>query len=174
MKATLERALTLWALLATLTLPGCGKDKPPPKYVHSEDGYLMVLREGDDAFEQLSQFAVDERLQGATFTGFGFGHATFGYFDATKQDFDRREFRDVELASVTGSIAWKDGVPSLHVHAVATDNTFAAHGGHLLAFKVGRGSLELQIESRSTPLLRQRDEALGADVLVLPHNDAPH
>jgi uncharacterized protein len=173
MKATLARALPSWALLALLWTPACGKEKPPPKYVHSEDGYLMVLREGDDAFAQLTQFAVDERLQGATFTGFGFGHATFGYFDATKQDFDRREFRDVELASLTGSIAWKDGVPALHVHAVATDRTFAAHGGHLLALQVGHGSLELQIESRRTPLLRQRDEALGADVLVLPHNDAP-
>lgn len=167
-----KRALPLWTLLALCTL-GCNRHKPPPKYVHSEDGYLMVLREGDDAFAELGQFAVEERLQGATFTGFGFGHATFGYFDAAKRDFDRREFRDVELASLTGSIAWKDGAPALHVHAVATDRDFTAHGGHLLAFQVGRGSLELQIASRRTPLLREHDEALGADVLVLPHNDAP-
>ncbi len=154
-------------------LVGCSRDEPPPKYVHSENGYLMVLREGDDAFAHLTQLAVDERLQGATLTGFGFGHATFGYFDPALGDFVRRDFRDVELASITGSIAWKDGVPSLHLHGVSTDRTFAAHGGHLLALQVGRGSLELQIIARRTPLLRQRDETLGAEVLTLPKSDAP-
>lgn len=39
-----------------------------------------ALREGEDAFAQLGQLAIDEQLQGATVSGLGFGHATFGYF----------------------------------------------------------------------------------------------
>ena len=84
-----------------------------------------------------------------------------------KKDYDKRELRDVELASLRGSIAWQDGKPSLHAHAVAADRTFAAQGGHLLAFRVGKGSLELEIVL-TKPLDRRRDEALGANVLVLP------
>lgn len=165
----------IWILMQlVLVAPslGCEQDaEPVRKYARSADGYLMVLREGDDVFAQLTRLAVDEQLEGATFTGFGFGHATFGYFDATKKEFDRREFRDVELASLTGSIAWKGDEPSIHVHAVAADRTFSAHGGHLLAFHVGTGSVELQV-TRRPALGRQRDEVLGADVLVLPRGRA--
>lgn len=157
----------LWLPLC-VWLVGCAKPpEPAQKYARSRDSYLMVLREGDDAFAQLQQLAKDERIEGATFSGFGFGHATFGYFDAQKKDYDKRELRDVELASLRGSIAWQDGKPSLHAHAVAADRTFAAYGGHLLAFQVGKGSLELEVVP-TKPLARKRDEALGASVLVLP------
>ena len=158
---------------ATLTLvlaPGlsCGPNPDPQrKHTLTADGALMVLREGDDAFAELSKLAIDQRIEGATFSGFGFGHATFGYFNQQTKTYDRREIRDVELASLTGSIAWKDGTPALHAHAVAADHTFTAYGGHLLGFQVGHGSLEVQILKRPS-LTRQRDEALGADVLVLP------
>lgn len=162
------RIWVLTQLFLVAPTPSCEHNRESPgNYVRSADGYLLVLREGDDVFAQLSRLAVNEQIEGATFTGFGFGHATFGYFDAAKKDFDRREFRDVELASLTGSIAWKGDEPSLHVHAVAADRTFMAHGGHLLAFEVGTGSVELQVTRRPV-LRRQRDEVLGADVLVLP------
>jgi uncharacterized protein len=160
----LRLVLALLALLWSCERPA----DPQQRYVHSSDGYLMVLREGDDAFEHLQKLAVDEEIRGATFSGFGFGHAIFGYFDAQKKDYDRREIRDVELASLRGSIAWQDGNPSLHAHAVAADRTFAAQGGHLLGFEVGKGSLELEIVTRHPPLGRQRDEDLGANVLTLP------
>jgi uncharacterized protein len=162
-----QRLLALVALVALLS--SCqGEPNPSRKYVRSGDSYLMVLREGDDAFAHLRQLALDENLRGATFSGFGFGHATFGYFDQQKKDFDRREVRDVELASLRGSIAWQSGEPSLHAHAVASDRSFAAQGGHLLGFQVGRGSLELEITQQHLRLDRVRDEALGANVLALP------
>lgn len=156
-------------LLLLLVLTGCQKPSDPPrKYVRGGDRILMVLREGDDAFVELRQLARDEAIRGATFDGFGFGHATFGYFDQQKRDYEKREVRDVELASLRGSIAWQDGAPSLHAHAVAADRTFAAQGGHLLGFQVGKGSLELEISLLDVKLERQRDEALGANVLQLP------
>jgi hypothetical protein len=158
--------ICLMGLLAGL---GCQRTADSSKrYARTGDTYLMVLREGDDAFQQLTMLAATEGIRGATFSGFGFGHATFGYFDPQKKEYERRELRDVELASLRGSIAWKDGTPSLHAHAVAADRSFQAQGGHLLAFQVGKGSLELEIVVQHLPLARERDEALGANVLVLP------
>jgi predicted DNA-binding protein with PD1-like motif len=155
--------------LALLLSFGCQNQADAArKYVRTGDSYLMVLREGDDAFAHLRQLAIDEEIRGATFHGFGFGHAKFGYFDQQKKAYDEREVRDVELAGLRGSIAWQNGAPSLHAHAVATDRTFAAQGGHLLGFQVGKGSLELSVELHHVALGRVRDEALGANVLELP------
>jgi predicted DNA-binding protein with PD1-like motif len=161
--------MTRWLIVVVALLGGCErKVEPAPRHSRSGDRYLMVLREGEDAFAQLAKLATDEKIPGATFEGFGFGHATFGYFDAQKKDYDRHEVRDVELASLRGSIAWQNGAPSVHAHAVAADRSFAAQGGHLLGFQVGKGSLELEIVIYPAGLARERDEALGANVLVLP------
>jgi uncharacterized protein len=167
MKHFSQCALLLLALVLIALLPTCRKQPElDRKYVPVADGFLLVLREGDDVFAQLQRLAVEEGIDGATFSGFGFGHATFGYFNQQTKDYDRREFRDVELVSLSGSIAWKDDSPSLHAHGVAADQSFAAIGGHLLGFQVGKGSVELQVLIRPS-LIRGRDEALGADVLVL-------
>ncbi|RYZ03081.1 MAG: DUF296 domain-containing protein [Myxococcales bacterium] len=160
--------MKLFWLAALLTLGCPAQPSSTRKYAKSGDRYLMVLREGDDAFAQLRQLAIDEKIQGATFEGFGFGHAKFGYFDQQKKAYDEREVRDVEIASLRGSIAWQSGAPSLHAHAVATDRGFAAQGGHLLGLQVGKGSLEVEVTPQALPLERARDEELGANVLVLP------
>lgn len=135
------------------------------KYRATPTGYVMVLRQGDDLFRQLERLATTEQIPGASFSGFGFVHATFGFFDAKKRAFEPREFRDVELASMNGSMGWKGSQPSIHAHGVVSDRTFDAFGGHLLKLEVGTGSLEVTIVRHDQRLVRARDEALGADVL---------
>ena len=171
------------ALVALITFAACDQRTPsaerPDRPEHTDgaepasmedhsrtsSGYTLVLRQGDDALVELKSFAQKQNLRGASFTGLGFGHATFGYFNRETKAYDPKEFRDVELASLTGSIAWQNGAPSIHAHAVATDRSFAAHGGHLLRFEVGTGSLELHIADAKTPFKRFRDEGLGANIL---------
>ena len=66
-----------------------------------------------------------------------------------------------------GSLAWKDGKPLPHLHAVACDSSFAAYGGHLLALEVGTGSMEITITVHPHRLDRRTDEQIGANVLDL-------
>jgi uncharacterized protein len=160
------RSRCSWLLPLGLTMACGNPGRASEKYVRSRDGYSMVLRQGDDALAQLKAFAEKEKPRGASFTGLGFGHATFGYFNRATKQYEPREFRDVELASLTGSIAWQNAAPSIHAHAVATGPDFQAHGGHLLRFEVGTGSLELHIVDTATRFERVRDEALGANILT--------
>lgn len=165
-----------WLVLAAgLAGAGCEASRAPApsaakRYVATRGGYLLVLREGDDVLEQLRQLARAENVPSAAFTGFGFVHATFGYFDRTRRDYLPREFRDVELASLTGSLAWQDGQPSLHAHGVVTDREFVAHGGHILELSVGSGSVELELRTQPDRRLRLKDDALGANVLSLENH----
>jgi predicted DNA-binding protein with PD1-like motif len=129
---------------------------------------VLVLLPGDDVLRELEQLAVREKIGGASFTGFGFGHPTFGFWDPTRKDYDPKAFRDLEIASLTGSIAWKDGHPALHVHGVGADKTFATYGGHLLALEVAAGSMELTLVVHPQRFTRAVDEQTGAAVLQIP------
>ena len=161
--------LTVFALGFTLALHAQTRPMSTahPKYIRTPNGFLMVLRPGDNVLLKLEQLAVKERIPSASFTGFGFVHPTFGFWNPTKKDYNPKAFRDTELASMTGSIAWKDGKPALHVHGVVTDKNFMAYGGHILALEVSTGSVEITIVVQPQRLVREVDESTGAAVLGL-------
>lgn len=137
------------------------------RYKKVPAGYLMVLQQGDDVFAQLETLAKQEKIPSATVSGMGFVNATFGYFNQKTKEYDPKDFNDVELASLNGSIAWEDQKVSLHLHGVVTDKSFAAHGGHLLAATVGMGSVEILVTVHPHRLNRAKDPAIGANVLRL-------
>ncbi|MCF0052588.1 DNA-binding protein [Dyadobacter sp. LJ53] len=72
-----------------------------------------------------------------------------------------------ELASMSGSIAWKEGKPSLHCHGTVTGKDFTAHGGHMLGATVGTGSVEIIITVHGKRLERVTEQPPGANVLNL-------
>ncbi|PMD94563.1 DNA-binding protein [Siphonobacter sp. BAB-5405] len=137
------------------------------RYTKVPAGYLMVLRQDDDVLKQLEAFAEQEKIPSASFTGMGFVNVTFGFFNFETKEYDPQEFKGVELASMTGTIAWQKGKVSLHTHGVVTDKTFAAYGGHILAASVGTGSVEILITVHDKKLERVMEQPLGANVLHL-------
>jgi predicted DNA-binding protein with PD1-like motif len=140
----------------------------PSRYVATPGGFVVVLRQGDDVFARLAELMRGERIPSASLSGLGFGHATFGFWDAASRSFVPKAFREVEIGSLVGSLAWKEGEPSPHLHAVACDRSFAAHGGHLLALEVGTGSMEITVTVHDQLLERATDACTGANVLQLP------
>jgi len=92
---------------------------------------------------------------------------TFGFYDFEKKDFAPKTFHGVEIAGMTGSIAWKEGKPSVHLHAAAAGPDFAAVGGHVLAAKVGTGSAEITVIAHDKHLERRTDPKLAVDILGL-------
>lgn len=135
------------------------------RYTKVTNGYVMVLRQGDNIMAELEKFASSENIPSAHFTGMGFVNITFGFFDNQLKTFTPKEFKDLELASMHGTIAYKDGKPSIHAHGVAGDNSFQTFGGHMLDATVSNGSVEIFIVNHNKRLIRKKDETLGADVL---------
>jgi predicted DNA-binding protein with PD1-like motif len=136
------------------------------RYTRTPSGYLMVLRHGDDVLASLKQLATREHVRGASFTGLGYARtATFGFYDYKTESYLPRTFDSVEVAGLTGTIAWKNDEPSIHAHGVVSDEEFQARGGHLLDLMVGTGSMEITITLHDTPLERKKDPDIGADVL---------
>jgi predicted DNA-binding protein with PD1-like motif len=139
------------------------------KYVKTPTGFLMVLRNGDNVVEHLERLAVEEKIPTASFMGIGFmREATFGFYDFSRKAFDPKTFRNVEVASLTGTVAWKGDKPSVHAHGLVTDGSFGASGGHLLNLVVGTGSCEITVIVHPERFERFVDPAIGANVLGLP------
>lgn len=162
----------LFLIIATLLLTkSYGQDKQSSsisRYVKTPTGYLMVLRAGDHIFEAMEALAEKEQIPSANFYGMGFaGSVTFGFYDFNKKQFNPKEFKRVEMGSLTGSIGWTKGKPSLHIHGVATDADFKAYGGHVLAMTVGTGSMEITVTVLNEKLERKVEQPLNANVLQL-------
>lgn len=139
-----------------------------PRYTKVPVGYLMVLRQGDNIFEEIETMAQIENIPSANFTGMGFVNMTFGFFDFKKKEYDpKQEFKDVELASMHGTIAWQKGKVSLHAHGTVTGKDFKAFGGHILSGTVSTGSLEILVTLHDKKMERVKEEKLGANVLCI-------
>ncbi|MDX3916642.1 MULTISPECIES: PPC domain-containing DNA-binding protein [Olivibacter] len=165
------KLLIILPLIGCLTiisnrLPAQEKDSTI-RYTRVSNGYLMVLRQGDEIIPLLEHFALAEQIPSANFTGMGFVNVTFGFFDSAKKKFNPKHFKDVELASMHGSIAWQDDKPSIHLHGVVAGKDFVAYGGHILDGTVGTGSLEIMIITHHKKLERVFEKDLGANVLHL-------
>jgi predicted DNA-binding protein with PD1-like motif len=154
-------------MLMVATLSQVDSSSAQPRYAKVTHGYVMVLRQGDDVIIELEKFALAEDIPSANFTGMGFVNITFGFFDKQTKTYKPKDYKDVELASMHGTIGYKNEKPSIHAHGVAGDNTFQTFGGHILKATVSTGSVEIFITSHDKRFVRKRDESLGADVLQL-------
>lgn len=143
-------------------------------YVKVPHGYLMVLEQGDDILKKLEEFAVRENIPSANFTGMGFVNIKFGFFNYDTKQYEPKQFNDVELAAMQGTIAWQKGKVSIHAHGVVTDRSFQAFGGHILDGKVGKGTLEVMLFVHDKKLERIKDESRGYNILCLQNCEAKH
>lgn len=157
-------------LFITTIITNCHAQKTKPeaaRYTKVPAGYLMVLREGDDILKEIENLAVAEKIPSANFTGMGFVTMTFGFFDFKTKKYNPKEFKDMELASMHGTIAWQNGKPSIHAHGTVTGKDFTAHGGHILSGTVGTGSVEILVTLHDKKLERIMEQPLGANVLCI-------
>lgn len=143
------------------------KQDTTKRYTKVPAGYLMVLRQGDNIFAEIEKLAVKEKIPSANLSAMGFVNARFGFFNFQTKAYEPKEFNNVEMASMSGTIAWQDNKVSLHIHGVVTDKTFQAYGGHLLEATVSTGSLEVLVTVHDKTLQRKMELPLGANVLQL-------
>lgn len=97
--------------------------------------FVLVFQTGDELAGGLLQFAKDKKLSAAGFQAVGaFSSVRLAWFNWESKKYEPSVTLDeqVELLSLIGDIALKDGEPAVHAHAVIGTKDGAAHGGHLL------------------------------------------
>ena len=158
---------TMVVAFLALLAPAMAADDVP-NYIKTPTGYLMVLHPGDDVLANIAKLGEQENIPSASIAGIGsLGEVTFGFYDFTTKTFQPKTVFDVEMTNLTGSIAWAEGQVSLHAHATVAGGDFNAVGGHLLAARVGVGSVEVTVITHDKRLERKVNPATDANVLGL-------
>jgi predicted DNA-binding protein with PD1-like motif len=124
--------------------------------------FLLVLDKGDEAFEQISTFANDNRILAASLTAIGAASGvTLGYFDPESSEYRYTDFDEqLELASCIGDIAENQGNPALHAHIVLGRKDSTAIAGHLKRLTVFP-TMEVVLTETPTHLRKRIDRQTG-------------
>ena len=132
--------------------------------------FALVMDKGDDPFAEIVDFARREDVTGAALTAIGgFRSVTIGYFDPDLGDYrDNRFDEQLEVLSMIGDIATKDGEPALHAHVVLGRKTYATIGGHLRSADVFP-TLEVVVNETPAHLRKRVDPKTGLALLALEH-----
>jgi len=97
--------------------------------------YALIFDEGDEAVAELSRFAGETGVNGASLSGVGAASsATLGWFDFAAKSYEpNRIGEQVEVVSILGDIATTEGRQTASSrHAVVAKRGGSAFGGHLL------------------------------------------
>jgi predicted DNA-binding protein with PD1-like motif len=139
--------------------------------LHDADGlrtFAVVMDKGDDAAVQLLAFARQNGVSGAGLTAIGAcQEATLAYFDPEqKQYHDIPVTEQVEVLSMIGDLAEKDGEPALHAHAVLGRRDGSVVGGHVKQAIVWP-TLEVIVTETPEHLRKRVDEETGLALIAL-------
>jgi len=132
-----------------------------------EKTYALVYDKGDEVMELLMEFARAHHLAGSHFTAIGaFSKATLGFFDRSQKDYVRIPIDEqVEVLSLIGDVALKDGEPQIHAHVVVGKRDGTAHGGHILEAHVWP-TLEVVLTETPAHLRRMLDQETGLALIA--------
>jgi predicted DNA-binding protein with PD1-like motif len=133
-----------------------------------EKTFALVFEPGDEVVSGLTGFAGRHRLGASHLTAIGaFSQAVLGYFDRDRRDYRRIPVTEqVEVLSLIGDVAQKDGKPALHAHVVLGKADGSTVGGHLLEARVWP-TLEVILVESPAHLRRRHDPASGLALIDL-------
>jgi predicted DNA-binding protein with PD1-like motif len=132
-----------------------------------ETTHVLVFQTGDEVVSTLETFAREREITAARFTAIGaFSEATLGYFDWKRKEYEELPLAEqVEVLTLAGDVALKDGEPSVHAHVVVGKRDATAHGGHLLEARV-RPTLELLLVESPAHLRKEHDPETGLALIA--------
>lgn len=101
--------------------------------------YLINIDKDEKVVETLTRFCKENGIKNAKLSGIGAVKKTeIGAYDLQNKEYIKREYSEIlELLSLEGNVALKDGEPFIHAHVVLSDHEMQTLGGHLFETTVG-------------------------------------
>jgi predicted DNA-binding protein with PD1-like motif len=105
---------------------------------------MLVLEPGEELHASVVRFCTVQEIHGGYLSAVGaIDDVELGYFRLPEKVYDRRRISErLEVVSLHGNIALKDGKPFLHAHGLFTGADFQAVGGHVFS---ARTSITLEV-----------------------------
>src|ERR1700722_191657 len=125
--------------------------------------FALVFETGDEIASLLQKFAAEQGFAGSSFKAIGaLSYGQLGWFNWKTKMYDPTCIlsEQVELLSLIGDIALRDGEPQGHAHVVIGRSDGNAHCGHLLEARV-RSTCELILTESPIHLQKKYDPETG-------------
>jgi predicted DNA-binding protein with PD1-like motif len=136
------------------------------QYTQTENTFIISIEKGEELIETLTSFCRQQGIQNASFSGIGaVEHLSCGYYALGEKKYHFTEYTQLlEVVSLMGNVALKEGKPFVHVHGVFTDTANAAFGGHI-ASAVSGIVIEVILTTYPLAIERQYNEEIGLFLL---------
>jgi predicted DNA-binding protein with PD1-like motif len=126
---------------------------------------VLVCDKGEEAVGAIGRALTDYGVHAAQVTAVGgFSGGEVGYFDRETGYVPIPIDEQVEVLSLLGDVADRDGAPSLHVHTVLGRRDGSTIGGHLMRAEVWP-TLEVIVTEVAPELAKRVDPETGVAVI---------
>ncbi|STX52473.1 Predicted DNA-binding protein with PD1-like DNA-binding motif [Legionella busanensis] len=127
---------------------------------------ILSLKEGDDLFQSIMNYASYADLKSAIISGLGaLSNVIISYYHRDTQQHFKKLFQDTyEIASLTGNLTLVDTGLFIHIHAALGDANFQLFGGHLISAEAS-ASTEIIITPLNYTVLRKKHPDLDIKVI---------
>lgn len=128
---------------------------------------VVVCDKGEEAVGAVRSAVTERGIRGGQVTAVGgFQRGELAYYDRGRLDIVRIPVSEqVEVLSMLGDIAERDGAPQLHAHAVLGRRDGSTLGGHLLSGEVWP-TLEVIVTEVGPELAKRVDAETGLALLA--------
>ena len=136
------------------------------QYTQHDSTYIISIEQGEEVVEVLTTFCIEHAITSASFTGIGaVRELSCGYYALEEKQYHFTSYTELlEVVSMTGNVALKEGKPFVHVHGVFTDTTNTAFGGHI-ASAVSGIVVEIVLTTYPLEIERVSNEKIGLSLL---------
>jgi predicted DNA-binding protein with PD1-like motif len=136
------------------------------QYIKADATYVIRIEKDEEVFPTLIAFCEAHAISNAHFSGIGAAkEISCGYYALEEKKYYFTSYMDiVEVVSLTGNVALKEGKPFIHMHGLFTDRENKAFGGHIEKMTSGI-VLEVVLEPLSSAVERVLDEETGLFLL---------
>lgn len=138
------------------------------RYAKLGDAFLVRFETGEEIVAGITEFAHAHSVDAASVSAIGSAYdVVLGYFDRATKSYERLSVAgEVEITSLAGNIALKEGRAFPHLHATVGGRDFHALAGHLFEGKAG-ATCEVILRPMPGYVQRVKDDATGLFLLDL-------
>jgi len=134
-----------------------------------DDRLQVRLEPGEEVAARLLQLLEAEEVGYAAITGLGaLSSIKLAYWARESREYEVHQIEEqVELVSLVGNAAMREGKPALHLHASIGRRDLSLLGGHVIA-AVANPNVELWLHPEPQAVTREIDPGCGLPLMQLP------
>ena len=134
----------------------------------ADSHYVLVFQKDEPLIANLEGFCEAHEITAGFFHGLGGAMSVeLGYYHLDRKEYEFNKLDEVlEIASLHGNIALKDGEPFVHAHGVFSDAELKTYAGHVKELVVG-GTCEIHLQVFDAKWKREKDDATGLSLMSL-------